>query len=155
MNITEAVKQACDESTLIDALSWICVWESERVVEQAHENLTNNTPADANGKMWDTCFKVCIEQVFKAWTIKDLAKSTPIKELSELVIAHYDYSLIDNGLECKCYANCGKTSKDGVNFYLTEWTFYGSNTSGTIYCEECIVKDFKKRGVGLAFKSKD
>ena len=70
MNIGEATKMACEEKTLIDALSFICVWESERIVKQAHKNLTNNTPANADGAMWETCFKVCISSVIKLWTIK-------------------------------------------------------------------------------------
>ena len=54
MNITEAVERACKEGTLLDALSWICVWESERVVKQAIKN---------EGKHWETCFKHSIKQV--------------------------------------------------------------------------------------------
>lgn len=62
MNITEAVKQACKEPTLLDALSWICVWESERVVKQAKKNLR-----DADGKGWDTCFKFCLREVMEEY----------------------------------------------------------------------------------------
>ena len=42
MNITEATKRACEEPTLLDALTFICVWESERVV---------------HNDQWDTRFK--------------------------------------------------------------------------------------------------
>jgi len=64
MDINEATARACQEPTLLDALSWICVWESERGVEQAHENLTNNTPANPDtGAMWETCFKACLKSV--------------------------------------------------------------------------------------------
>ena len=62
MNINEAVKTACKESTLLDALSWICVWESERVVRQAKRELK-----DADGKGWDTCFRFCLERVMKQY----------------------------------------------------------------------------------------
>jgi len=58
MNITEAVERACQEPTLVKALSWICVWESERVVRQAKRELR-----DFDGKGWDTCFKVCLMNV--------------------------------------------------------------------------------------------
>ena len=34
MNIDQAVLRACGELTLLDALSWICVWENERVIRQ-------------------------------------------------------------------------------------------------------------------------
>jgi hypothetical protein len=56
MNIIEATKKACEEPTLLDALSWICVWESERVVRQARSN-----------EQWETCFKVCLESVMKEY----------------------------------------------------------------------------------------
>ena len=62
MNIKEAVEKACEEPTLIDALSWICVWESERAIAQAKLNLV-----DADGKGWDTCFKFYIERVFEVY----------------------------------------------------------------------------------------
>ncbi len=52
LGITEAVRRACKEPTLLDALSWICVWESERVVKQARKN-----------SQWETCFKVCLRYV--------------------------------------------------------------------------------------------
>jgi len=56
MNITEAVARACEEPTLLDALSWICVWESERVVKQARKN-----------ERWETCFKTCLERVMEQY----------------------------------------------------------------------------------------
>jgi len=56
MNITEATKRACQEPTLLKALTWICVWESERIVEQARKNPT-----------WETCFGVCLESVLEAY----------------------------------------------------------------------------------------
>lgn len=52
MNITEATKRACEESTLLDALTWICIWESERVVKQARAN-----------PQWETCFGICLKLV--------------------------------------------------------------------------------------------
>jgi hypothetical protein len=56
VNITEAVARACEEPSLEEALSWICVWESERVVKQARENT-----------QWETCFGTCIRYVLKAY----------------------------------------------------------------------------------------
>ena len=55
MNITEATKRACEEPTLLDALSWICVWESERVVKYVREH---------EGR-WETCFKLCLGEVME------------------------------------------------------------------------------------------
>lgn len=61
MNITQATSRACEEPTLIDALSWICVWESERAIEQARERYGNGV----DGSGWDTCFKYCLTQVME------------------------------------------------------------------------------------------
>jgi hypothetical protein len=62
MNISEAVERACEKPTLVEALSWICVWESERIIKQAKKNLV-----DSDGKGWDTCFKYCIERVMEEY----------------------------------------------------------------------------------------
>ena len=66
MNIDEALEKAKKEPTLVDALSWICVWESERAIKQA---IRNNKVGyvDADGKGWDTCFKHCIERVMEVY----------------------------------------------------------------------------------------
>lgn len=56
MNITKAVNKACQEPTLIDALTWICTWESERIVKQARENST-----------WETLFRYCIREVMEQY----------------------------------------------------------------------------------------
>lgn len=52
MNLEEAVTKACEMPTLVDALTYIAIWETERVVKQARENST-----------WTTCFKVCFDMV--------------------------------------------------------------------------------------------
>ena len=65
MNITEAVKTACQEPTLLDALTWICVWESERAINQARFNLGSGSDRAGWNAGWDTCFRICIEHVMK------------------------------------------------------------------------------------------
>lgn len=52
MNLHEATQRACEAPTLLDALTYICVWESERVVEQARKNT-----------QWETCFRTCLRSV--------------------------------------------------------------------------------------------
>lgn len=61
LNITEAAQKACEQPTLLEALSWICVWESERVVKQAREN-----------PQWDTCFTTCLKAVMDNFAIKGI-----------------------------------------------------------------------------------
>ncbi len=70
MNIDEAVKCACEEPDLASALTWICVWESERVVKQAHEYLNTGVSTAAPGQGWDTLFGICIRRVMEAWKPK-------------------------------------------------------------------------------------
>ena len=67
MDIDEAVKKACEKDTLIDALTFICVWESERIVKQAREN-----------EQWETCFKVCLSRVLAGFVNDDLQKRIKI-----------------------------------------------------------------------------
>jgi len=63
MNINQAVVRACEEPSLLDALSWICVWENERAIRQARENYGSG----ADGAGWNTCFRVCLERVLDSY----------------------------------------------------------------------------------------
>ncbi len=65
MNITEATNRACEENTLLDALTFICIWESERVVKQARTN-----------EQWETCFKVSLRSVMEEYWKKNDRKSS-------------------------------------------------------------------------------
>jgi hypothetical protein len=67
MNIDEAVAKACLEPTLLDALTWIAVWESERAIQQAKKFFETGERTGSNGAGWDTCFKVCFEKVMQTW----------------------------------------------------------------------------------------
>ena len=64
----EAVEKACQQPTLVDALSWIAIWETERVVRQAHLFFTTGerTP---DGAGWETCFKHLFSRVMERWTV--------------------------------------------------------------------------------------
>lgn len=64
MNITEATERACKEPTLLDALSFICIWETERVVKQAKADKIVNPNT---GARWETCFKVSLKSVMDRW----------------------------------------------------------------------------------------
>ena len=68
MNIDDAVARACKEPTLLDAMSWICVWESERVILQASENFGSGS----NAAGWDTCFKYCLKRVMDSYDSSSL-----------------------------------------------------------------------------------
>ena len=68
MNLDEAKKIACKEKTLIDALTWIAVWEADRAIALKH-NKTGVSTASC-GKYYDTCFKMCFEAVMLQWRTK-------------------------------------------------------------------------------------
>ena len=67
MKIDEAVEEACKQPSLIDALDWIAIWESERVTKQAHNFLNTGVSTAGDGKGWNTCFKHCFEEVMYKW----------------------------------------------------------------------------------------
>ncbi|GAF99996.1 unnamed protein product [marine sediment metagenome] len=54
MKVNEAAEIACSQPTLEEALAWMAVWESERVIKFVKAN---------PGKQWDTCFRRCFEEV--------------------------------------------------------------------------------------------
>ena len=70
MNLKEAVSRACQEPTLEDALNWIAVWECERAISQAVEYKKTGISTAGHGKGWDTCFKICFQNVLKHWGSK-------------------------------------------------------------------------------------
>ena len=97
MNITQAVKRACAESTLVDALTWIAVWESERAIKQAMEFQKTEVRTGANGAGWDTCFKLCFEEVTKAWNDREKLLAQPLTTISDPIVQLTDL-LRDAGL---------------------------------------------------------
>jgi hypothetical protein len=71
----DAVNLACQEPTLTKALSWIAVWECERVTPVAHAFLNdkeNKSARGFNGQGWDTCFEYLIKEVMEHYTLKRL-----------------------------------------------------------------------------------
>jgi len=81
MNIDEAVKQACEKPTLLEALTDICIWESERVVRQARTN-----------KQWETCFRVCLKEVMEKYGYKPkggIMKFTIQCEIKDRWVPHF------------------------------------------------------------------
>ncbi len=62
MNLKEAVEAACKEPTLAKALSWIAIWETERVVKQAMRQ-----ERGPDGAMWDTTFEFLFKEVMSVY----------------------------------------------------------------------------------------
>lgn len=74
MNFTEAIDKACEESTLLNALSWISVWECERVIPVAHSFLNGEKNHGPNNQGWDTCFKFLLKEVMEQYPQKQMIK---------------------------------------------------------------------------------
>ena len=63
-SIDEAVQKACDESsTLIEAQTWICVWECERIIDHIRNSSTSE---------YDSFFNYLLTQVSHEFMIKKL-----------------------------------------------------------------------------------
>jgi hypothetical protein len=67
MNLNEAVSRACEEPSLLKALTWICVWDADRAVKQAIGNTQAGTRGPG-GELWDTCFEICLKAVFDVFS---------------------------------------------------------------------------------------
>lgn len=63
MTFEEALKKACEQPTLLDALNWVAVWECERAIQQAKQFFETGERTGTDGQAWDTCFKFCLEKV--------------------------------------------------------------------------------------------
>jgi hypothetical protein len=63
MNVDQAIARACQEPTLIRALSWIAIWDTERVVKQAIEWNESGISMASHGGGWDTCFEYLFVRV--------------------------------------------------------------------------------------------
>lgn len=69
MNIKEAVGIACGQPTLLDALVYIAIWDTEHTVVQVKRHFeTGETTPEGAG--WETCFRTCFEAVFEEWQKK-------------------------------------------------------------------------------------
>jgi len=74
MNFQQAIDRACEEPTLLDALSWIAVWESERVIPIAHKFLSGENPRNGDGSGWTTCFKFLIKEVTEQYPLQQVIR---------------------------------------------------------------------------------
>lgn len=70
MKLKDAVERACQEQTLVDALTWIAVWESERAIAQAKDFYLTGVRTGSDDAGWDTCFRVCFSAVMEAWSTR-------------------------------------------------------------------------------------
>jgi len=98
-NFDEAVEKACAEPTLLEALSWIAVWESERAIAQARKFFETGERTGSNGGGWDTCFKFCFRKVIERYEHKqNRAVSIGLQNLLQTTDWHGDQADAIRGL---------------------------------------------------------
>lgn len=85
MNIEEALTRACAEPTLVKALSWIAIWETERVAQQAVQHEKTGVSAAACGGKWDTCFDLCFTNVIARWKAMASSKDEHVRSDLNLI----------------------------------------------------------------------
>lgn len=57
MDFEEAKNRACEELTIEDALTFIVLWETERVVRRVRKD----------SGMWESCYGHCIKRVMEEY----------------------------------------------------------------------------------------
>ena len=79
-NLTEAVAVACQQPTLLEALTFICIWESERAINQARFNYGSGS----DGAGWDTCFGICLKNVIDKYPKEQNRDNEKISKILKL-----------------------------------------------------------------------
>lgn len=75
----EIVVRACQEKTLVDALTFAAVIECERAIVQAREFDRTGISTASHGGGWDTSFRVSFVAVMEAWeTVAQPAFDAPL-----------------------------------------------------------------------------
>jgi hypothetical protein len=73
--IDGAAKRACQEPSLVEALSWIAVWDADRAVREAIRHHDAGT-RDVDGFGYHTCFLHCFRLVMDLWE-RERSQSNP------------------------------------------------------------------------------
>jgi len=63
MTFVEIIQNACEQPTLVKALSYAAICENDRAVKQAMENYGSG----ANGAGWDTCFEFLFKELLREY----------------------------------------------------------------------------------------
>lgn len=88
MNLKEAIAKACECETLVEALTFIAIWETDRAVHQAID-FNNLYKTNYYGPAYETCFKVIFEELILAfensqWEKKSKAVKDVLSNNSEV-----------------------------------------------------------------------
>lgn len=136
MRFREAVERACEEPTLKDALVWIAVWETSRVVEQAREFSRTGISTAAQGE-YDTTFKILFAGVERRWDERK-QENAKIKIEGTCVGGEMDKRFYLPGVLVKTVCpKCGKpNTRDMGDDYLS-YPIAGKPFQIGAYCKSC------------------
>lgn len=86
LSFDDAVRRACEQPTLVDALNWIAIWETERVVAQAKKYFETGVSTASHGGGWDTCFRYFFKAVLGKYPKdKDASKKGVVESIRKEV----------------------------------------------------------------------
>lgn len=98
MNFEDALKEACKQPTLNKALSFIIVWDIERMMRYV------KTQVGGKEFIYESCSDFCIKQILENYKGDDMSETTevvyerdPIKQLREKLEEEYKAKLIPFG----------------------------------------------------------
>lgn len=77
MKLDQILKNALEKPTLVDALSYVAVWENDRAVHEALRNHENKVRTFEGG-LWETCFKFLFGEVLKLYPQQPIEKDETI-----------------------------------------------------------------------------
>lgn len=72
MNLEEAIDRALKKQTLVKALAFMAIWESERAIRQRDECLRTGVSTAAHEGTHDTCFEASFTALFHRLGMKKI-----------------------------------------------------------------------------------
>jgi hypothetical protein len=63
----DAIKMACAQPTLVEALSWIAVWECQQAAVKYHTYCVTGVHQGGNGEGYDTHFKWYFDRIIQSY----------------------------------------------------------------------------------------
>ena len=73
MNIKEATNRALQEESLLDAITFMAIWENDRAVKQAIRNYESEE-RNPDGSMYDTCFRSAFQYLLSKYEQTEIDK---------------------------------------------------------------------------------
>lgn len=157
MDLSQAVARACEEGSRLDALTYIAVWESERIIAQAREFDRTGIRTGANEGGWDTCFRQCFREVMEEWEARLEQKVScrdrqeePGGEVTDKKEAEFQLVPLDESMLISTPSPSGLT----LNISPKEYRIlnFHSGPEGAEKCPECSIHGVTEASLISTFK---